>query len=266
MAEPLPPLNIKKILQQTGCERIHYFDSIDSTNSFLMEKGQCGDICISDSQRAGRGRRGNQWVSPASGNLYFSIDWCFDCVSEHWSLLSLIVGIATCEALSGLGLTAHGIKWPNDIYWNRKKLGGILLETCDQSGEVVIGIGLNISIPASAKDSIDQACTSLEEALSDYSQGESLNGVREQLVIALIKSLYLHLDKFKQFCFSDFSQSWQEWDILQNEQVSFEHQNECVSGRVAGIDKQGQLGIVNAAGQLAFFSTADIRLKKLVDK
>ncbi len=267
MTKSLTPLNIQKIQQLTHCGHIHYFDCVDSTNSYLLENGCCGDICISDSQHAGRGRRGNQWISPASGNLYFSLDWCFDNISEYWSLLGLIVGIACCEALAEIGLKKHGIKWPNDIYWNRKKLGGILLETRDQSGELVIGIGLNISLPISAKANINQAATSLEEAMK-ASQSDKIfsNNIREALIISLIKRLYYHLNHFKQFSFSQFSKSWEIWDILQNEWVSFEHQNNKITGRVAGIDKQGQLGIVDANGQLTFFSTADIRLKKWVDK
>ena len=106
--------------------KIHHFKNLDSTNTWLQKNGQCGDVCISDEQTAGRGRRGNQWLSPATGNIYFSIKWCFDSPIqqiEHFSLLGLSVGIAVAEALADIGLQNHGVKWPNDIYWQQKKWG-----------------------------------------------------------------------------------------------------------------------------------------------
>ena len=139
-------MNIDRIKQETDTKKISYFQSIDSTNSYLLKHGECGEICISESQSAGRGSRGNTWVSPESGSLYFSLCWCVDEIPETWSLLGLLVGIAIAETLEDIGLKGHGIKWPNDIFWRQQKMGGILVETVNQTGKLVIGIGLNLKL------------------------------------------------------------------------------------------------------------------------
>ncbi|MCF6189184.1 MAG: biotin--[acetyl-CoA-carboxylase] ligase [Cocleimonas sp.] len=247
-------LNIDQIKESTACGTIHYFESLNSTNSWLLEHGHCGDICISESQTKGRGRRGNNWVSPR-GNIHFSLCWCFDEIVKHWSLLGLVTGIAIAEALQDVGLTNHGVKWPNDIFWQQKKLGGILLETIDQSGRVIIGIGLNIALPLGSSKTIGQPVTSLDEAMND-------NVSKNELVTQLIIRLKEKLDSFKQLNFDQFMQSWQTWDILRGEQVYFDHQGIEVSGEVVEIDKHGRLGILKNTGELCFYSSADIRLKK----
>ena len=247
-------LNIGQIKEATACSTIHYFETLSSTNSWLLKHGQCGDICISESQTTGRGRRGNNWLSPR-GNIYFSLCWCFDEIVEHWSLLGLVTGVAIAEALHDIGLTNHGVKWPNDIFWQQKKLGGILLETADQSGRVIIGIGLNIALATDSSKKIGQPATSLVEAMNE-------NISRNALVTQLIIRLKEKLNHFKQLNFDQFMQSWQAWDILRGKQVYFDYQNKEVSGKVVKIDKQGRLGLLKNTGELCFYSSADIRLKK----
>ncbi|MEE9310522.1 MAG: biotin--[acetyl-CoA-carboxylase] ligase [Cocleimonas sp.] len=254
----MPPknlLNIDWIKASVDCGKIHYFESVNSTNSWLLKQGSCGDICISEKQTTGRGRRGNNWVSP-EGNIYFSLNWCFDEIVEHWSLLGLVSGIAIAEALSDIGLEDHGVKWPNDIYWHKKKLGGILLETVDQSGEIIIGIGLNINIPDNVKQGIDQPITTLSEAL----KSEEIS--RDQLISRLIIRLQKNLKNFNQLNFDQFKQSWQNWDILQGQEVSFNHQGLDVTGHVVDIDKHGRLGVLKLSGERCFYSSADIKLTK----
>ena len=247
-------LNIQRIKDSTNCGDIYYFDSIVSTNSWLLENGECHDICISEMQTAGRGRRGNSWESP-KGNISFSLCYCFDHISPYWSLLGLITGIAIAEALEEIGLKGHGVKWPNDIFWQQKKLGGILLETSGQSKKVVIGIGLNLSLPVQTQEKIGQATTCLAEALNT-----SIS--KEELFIHLIKHLNKRLDNFGNFSFSQFINSWEQWDILQGKYVTFEHQEIMVSGKVINIDEQGRLGILNDSDELCFYTSADIKLSK----
>lgn len=252
-------LNIDQISRSVKCGKIHYFDSIDSTNSWLLKHGQCGDICISETQSAGRGRRGNTWLSSNNGNIYFSICWCFDEMTEYWSLLGLVTAIAISEALNDIGLSGHGIKWPNDIFWNEKKLGGILLETTNQSGKVIIGIGLNISFSSDMSDEIEQEITSISEAM-DYKDIS-----RNHLVLHIIQRLQKKLSTFKSLDFDDFVKTWRVWDILQNRRVHFYHQGLKVSGKVVKIDRHGRLGLLKESGKLCFYSSADIKLTTLGD-
>lgn len=251
------PLNINKIKESTNCGSIHYFDSVDSTNSWLLENGKCDDICISETQTSGRGRRGNTWESP-QGNISFSLCYCFNEITEHWSLLGLVTGIAIAEALEDIGLKGHGVKWPNDIFWQQKKLGGILLETSDQSGKVVIGIGLNVSLPSKTQEKIGQAATCLTEAITTTNNTFS----KETLFIHLITRLHARLSVFDNLSFDKFIKSWGAWDILQGKQVTFNHQGTMISGEVIKIDKYGRLGILKQSGELCFYTSADIKLTK----
>ena len=252
-------LDLDSIKKVTGHKSIHHFESVNSTNSWLLEHGFCGDICISDQQSAGRGRRGNIWVSPKSGNVYFSQCWCFDTKIKHWSLLGLVVGLAIAEALKDIGLSEHGIKWPNDIFHQDKKLGGILLETIDQSGKVVIGIGLNVELPKASTNIIEQPVTNINKVLV----GKTVS--REELLIKLIERLRNRLRKFEMLDFESFKESWNHWDILQNKQVRFKHQEQTIEGQVMEIDQYGRLGVLKNSGELSFYSSADIKIAKNED-
>lgn len=255
--------NIQQSIQQFSKEnldtlykgKITCFDSIDSTNTWLLENGKDGDFCLSETQTAGRGRRDNEWVSPNSGNIYLSFCCYFNNSVEHRSLLGLVAGIAIAEALDDIGLKGHGIKWPNDIFWNRQKLGGILIQTADNYEKFIIGIGLNVSLPEESHSKITQSATSLEDAL----KGKNVD--REQVVTELMKRLLSHAEMFAQLPFPAFLQSWKRWDILHGQAVSFQHQNNEVSGTVDGIDKHGRIGILLKSG-IQYFSAADIKLKK----
>ncbi len=251
-------MNIDRIKQETATKKISYFQSIDSTNSYLLKHGECGEICISESQSAGRGSRGNTWVSPESGNLYFSLCWCVDEIPETWSLLGLLVAIAIAETLEDIGLKGHGIKWPNDIFWRQQKMGGILVETVNQTGKLVIGIGLNLKLSKQDQAQIDQDVVSLETAM----QGQPV--FRDDLLIVLINKLSYHLDSFKNLNKDHFINLWNRWDILYGEIVTILHQGHKLTGQISGIDSKGRIGFIDIkTKEELFFSSVDIRLKAL---
>lgn len=262
----LNPQELEQIEQAMNGGSLSHFESIDSTNSWLMDNGRCGDICISETQSLGRGRRGNTWVSPKSGNIYFSLCWCFEKITENWSLLGLVVGVAIAEALKDSGLTQHGVKWPNDIFWQRKKMGGVLIETVGQTGKVVIGVGLNINMPVDIVDKIDQQFVSLDDALSAKPETKNTDISRVDLICKLIKCFNLALKDFPEMSFSVFNEAWESWDILQGELVSFSIQNMEIRGKVVGIDHDGRIGIFSnsgwEAGEVTYYSSAEIKLHK----
>jgi len=249
-------LNIEKIQDEIPFGSVNYFQTIDSTNSWLMENGNCGDICISETQKKGRGRRGNKWFSPKTGNIYLSLRWCFHEIPEHWTLLGLVIGVAIAEVLAEFGLINHGIKWPNDVFWKDKKLGGILIETSDQSGVVIIGIGLNKVMSPEYDEMINQKIIGLDEALQEAKV------LREELIIKLILKLNQCLTDFKTLQFSQFKSSWKTWDILFGETVSFEQYGEEITGTVVDIDQYGRLGVQVKTGTIDYFSSAEIKVKR----
>jgi len=128
-----------------------YFETLPSTNSYAKtidtEKLVHGSVIITDVQKHGRGQYQKKWESQSYKNLTFTL--CLKPVSgERLSLLTLACALSVCNAVESFTGEPAVIKWPNDIYHNDKKLGGILTEcifTGDRPDRVLIGIGLNVN-------------------------------------------------------------------------------------------------------------------------
>jgi BirA family transcriptional regulator, biotin operon repressor / biotin---[acetyl-CoA-carboxylase] ligase len=150
-------------------------DTLNSTNSYLMERSQqnapSGFICFAEHQTAGKGRRGRQWVSPYGNNIYLSILWRFQYGGIAVTAgLSLAMGVAVIRALRQHNIHDVGLKWPNDIYYQGKKLGGILIEVSGETDgpcAAVIGLGLNLFLPETQTQSITQAWTDLTRIIGE---------------------------------------------------------------------------------------------------
>ena len=132
-------------------ENIDFYllDTVNSTNTFAKDKKLLKNflIVISEEQTAGRGRQGKQWYSPDSGNIYMTIKF----KDKNDAPLSLIIGLLISESMdyvSGKKINA-GLKWPNDLLINNKKICGILIESeiVNDEIEFIIGIGINYSLP-----------------------------------------------------------------------------------------------------------------------
>lgn len=129
-----------------------FFPETDSTNLVIKrvaEDGAAeGTLAVADKQTAGRGRRGRTWDSPAGEAVYMSFLLRPDCMPDKASSITLVCALAVVETVRELGLKDCGIKWPNDIVANGKKICGILTEMSaelDQINYVVPGIGINVN-------------------------------------------------------------------------------------------------------------------------
>ena len=126
---------------------VEVLTEIDSTNTELMRRARAGTLSptllVALSQTAGRGRRGKAWVSAPGDSLTFSLG--LPLAPADWSGLSLAVGVSLADSLH----PEVRLKWPNDLWWRGRKLGGILVETANQgTGRcAVVGVGLNLTTP-----------------------------------------------------------------------------------------------------------------------
>jgi BirA family biotin operon repressor/biotin-[acetyl-CoA-carboxylase] ligase len=135
-------------------KNIHSFSSCESTNleaAKKIQQGNCleGDLFVTQNQTAGRGQRDNVWESQAKSNLTFSIVLRpnFLLISEQF-YLNMAISLAIIESLRGELKDKLKVKWSNDIYYEDKKLGGVLIENNIQGAKIaysIIGIGLNIN-------------------------------------------------------------------------------------------------------------------------
>ena len=176
-----------------------YFDTIDSTNNELKRRAVSGTVdgtvILADQQTGGRGRRGRSFVSPAGKGLYLSAALRPRCPLSEISTLTAWTAVALCDAVEAVCGVRPGIKWPNDLVLNRKKLCGILteLEWEAESGEfscVIIGAGINVSQ--------DEADFGPEVAPIAISLAQALGTApdRTELAAQVIRSLNALYDDF----------------------------------------------------------------------
>ena len=105
--------------------------ALGSTNSELLRRSaplRGTDVLLAERQTGGRGRRGRAWASPLAANIYLSLSRTFAGGLSRMGGLSLAAGVAVGEALRELGVAGVGLKWPNDVLVDGRKLGGLLVE------------------------------------------------------------------------------------------------------------------------------------------
>lgn len=221
---------------------IETFLQLDSTNSYLLrKKSPERNVCLAESQTAGRGRRGRVWVSPFAQNLYLSIGWCFDGGIRALEGLSLAIGLAVVRCMARYGITGLQLKWPNDILYNNQKLGGILIEMSgDPAGHcvVVVGIGINVSMNNKDSQSIEQPWINLNDVLV----GQSLPLIsRNELASTLLDELVTILSSYQQTGFSAYIEEWTKLAAFINCSVGIHAGSKVQEGIFRGVDSIGGL-------------------------
>ncbi|MEX2479950.1 MAG: biotin--[acetyl-CoA-carboxylase] ligase [Gammaproteobacteria bacterium] len=244
-------------LQTCACTawlQIDVLTVTDSTNERLLRAQSEGDIhghvLLAEYQSAGRGRRGDRWISPPGSGLCFSAAWRFDVPPPTFSALSLVVGLALVHVLQAEGITEARLKWPNDIVRGGAKLAGILIEMRAEAGGpccVVIGIGLNIALSPAARARIDRPS-------DDVSAATGAAPSRNSLAARLLAGLAAALERFAQHGFTPFRQQWLTQDALAGRQVTLDLGHRQVSGRARGVDEYGALLIEHSGRCERFLS------------
>ena len=232
----------------------------NSTNQYLLDEMktlQSGQSCFAEYQTSGRGRRGRTWVSPFGSNIYFSLYWKLESGLAGVMGLSLAIGIAVTDALELLGCKNLKLKWPNDIYWNEKKLAGVLIELSAQSGgaaHVVIGVGINVDLDERFNSEIDQPWTDLKEVLNKEQQ-------RNKLANALLKSMHQVMNEFQTFGLGPFIDRWKRLDNFMDKSITLQAGATVVTGVCKGIDEQGAI-LLDIDGEIKSFIGGEISIKK----
>jgi BirA family transcriptional regulator, biotin operon repressor / biotin---[acetyl-CoA-carboxylase] ligase len=204
-----------------GRPRVHHRVT-DSTNERARELAAGGaphgTLVTADEQTAGRGRQGREWVAAPGSALLMSL-----VLRNASATLPLAAAVAVCD---GLPVDAE-IKWPNDIWIERRKLAGILVEARPQEGWAVVGIGVNVhSAPAI------EHVTSLGGAVS---------------VEELLERLLVALDAWLSRPLAEVLAAWRSRDALLGEPVRWQNG----SGKGAGIDESGALLVDTDSGRVA---------------
>ena len=228
--------------------RIEVEREIDSTNATLKRRALSEDIhgvaLFAETQSAGRGRLGRVWVSPPKSNIYLSLGWRTGLEPLELAGLSLAAGCAIGEGLErNFGLKMQ-LKWPNDLYLGGKKCGGVLIDLVQSSNQdwtIVVGVGLNVAMPNSGGNDIDQPWTDLD---SHSAVPLTRNEVGGQLLGALVPLL----SSWQVGAFSQWRESWSRRDLMAGHQITVQQGNHSISGRADGVDQSGALRVVTNEG------------------
>ena len=247
----LPLLNPQQISTALFPYNIYYQPIISSTNEWILQNIPSlkkGDLCVAEYQTAGRGRRGRQWLSPFAGQIMFSFYWTFD-PKKSIEGLSLVIGLAIAEVLN------VQVKWPNDILFDGRKLGGILVEIANHKNgmlNLVIGVGINVSLPKQTE--ISQPYAEICEIDPDVD--------RQTLLPKLIQHLYIRLNIFeKNGINAEFQRAWQSYNAFSNNEVNVLTEQGAISGIEQGIDDRGYLKVL-CGNKIRMFNGGEVSLRK----
>ncbi len=227
------PLFLSNLKTKKIGKQIEYIRTTGSTNKTIYHMLQNKEIeiegvLISDQQTEGKGRRGNTWFSSAGKSLTFSLIL----KSSDKSLtekLPLISGIAIIQAIKKMINIDCQLKWPNDIVYNYKKLGGILIEK--RGDNFIIGIGLNVNDSDFDESIQNQAC-------SIYSIID--RSVQREPLLAFI------LNDFEKLLNNDMEEIIKKWESVcshMNTFVKFHYSKNILEGDFLGLSKNGEAKI-----------------------
>lgn len=241
--------------------KIYRVSSCPSTNELAKQRASQGDpegtAVIADQQTKGKGTQGREWVSPPGKGVYVS--FVLRPSDAHLPLLPLMGGLAVRDALSKTVKISVQLKWPNDILWKKKKLGGILCESSFWGGKllsVILGIGLNTGHRSQDfPPEVRRAATSLELILPRETKVE-----RERIIENLFSSLEHWYDVFLRGENRKIVEAFQKHSVFQKgTKVTVAVENEVISGIYSGIHPQGGI-VLRVGGKPQTFYSGQVHL------
>ncbi len=221
-----------------GLPRVHHrvTDSTNERAKALAAAGAPhGTIVTADEQTSGRGRQGRTWTAEPGAALLLSV--VVRDLDERHALLPLATAVAVCEAADACAPVTCAIKWPNDVWVERRKLAGILVEGRPQEGWAVVGVGLNVGTREFPAELEGRATSLVLES----------PGAGRWSLVAVLGALLSALDHRLSDDSSGVLQAWRERDALKGTRISWRDGE----GVAAGVDDTGALLVDTATGREA---------------
>lgn len=237
----------------------HYRHNTESTNADVLhyqQQYQREVVAVSEAQSAGRGRRGREWLSPYARNIYCTIGIAKAIPASSQGLLSIVTGVALCRALEQSAVAMVGLKWPNDLLCEGRKLGGILIESrpLDEAHfYFAIGFGLNVLMSATELAQIPQSATSLAQvAVTEVD--------RTQVLTASVDSVIRSIRAFDHRAVQELIAEFAQLDVFHGLPIDVIAGDRRVRGINRGITPDGQLQLETRQG-LEIHSAGEISLR-----
>ena len=253
----LPDEVLQGLITRVLTGPVHHFETLDSTNNLAKElaarEAPEGTVVIAETQTGGRGRLGREWNSPAGVGLYVSVVLRPLLPPMELPQITLTAAVAVVRAVRRVTGMAPGIKWPNDLLINGKKLGGILTEMeteSDRIRHVVIGLGLNVNNAAFPPE-LARTATSLAQALGDtFSRVELLKAWLEEF-----EDLY---ERFLNQGFPEILKEWKRYTVTLGRTVTVRQGPREISGQAVDVASDGALLVHTAAGAMVRVTSGEI--------
>lgn len=225
-------------------KNFHHLPTVDSTQNFLKNllktnQAPIGTLILADHQQTGKGTQGRSWFSLPNPQLMFSLLIKPHLAPQKLPLINILCGILMAKSLEEFNVHAM-IKWPNDVYIDGKKVGGILSELTD--GKIVLGVGINVE--ATSKDfpaELEHIATAVSlHAPNPVDRHELLN----QFLIRLEEALEWKPDDLISFCQREFEKRW----IYRGEKIQILQDSRILQGISHHITSSGALELITDTG------------------
>jgi BirA family biotin operon repressor/biotin-[acetyl-CoA-carboxylase] ligase len=236
---------------------VHHFETLDSTNDLakkLAAQGAPeGAVVVAEAQTGGRGRLGREWNSPPGVGLYVSLVLRPMLPPMELPQITLTTAVAVVRAVRRVAGVAPGIKWPNDLLVNGKKLGGILTEMeteSDRIRHVVVGLGLNVNNPGFPPELAGTATSLSLAGGGAYSRVKLLQAWLEEF-----EALY---GRFLNQGFPEILEEWKRADETLGKAVTVRQGPREISGQALDVAPDGALLLRTANGEIVRVTSGEI--------
>lgn len=249
-----------RIQNKWAGKNIYYYEETGSTNTdakrFGEEGAAHGTVVVADKQNAGKGRRGRAWQSPEGKDIYFTILLRPEFVPDKASGLTLVMALSVAQAIESCGLEA-GIKWPNDVVLNGKKICGILTEMnveTDYIQYVVIGVGINVNLDVMPEEIKETATSILLESGKKMARAKLLQDVLERF-----EENYERYEK--DLSLANMMEEYNGYLVNRNRQVRVLDPKGEYEGTARGINEYGELLVETGDGQTVAVYAGEVSVR-----
>jgi BirA family biotin operon repressor/biotin-[acetyl-CoA-carboxylase] ligase len=246
--------------------RVHYFDELDTTQRTAAELAAQGalhgEVVVAERQSAGRGRMGRRWHSPPGVNFYGTFILRPEIPVADAALLGLVAGVAVAETMELVAPRIVALKWPNDIWLNGRKAGGMIAEAVTDAHHrltcVLLGIGLNLNLaPEDIPPELRDRATSVMAAT-----GRPCD--RIELAAELFSRLESRYIETMRSGFGAVRPVWERYSALTGRQVTVIDGSSRIAGTVRGIDSDGAL-VLESDGRMLRILAGDVTIEGAYD-
>ena len=222
----------------------------------LAEEGEAeGAVVFAEEQTGGRGRFGRKWFSPPGKGIWMSVLLRPELPLHHTPQLTLLTGVAVCRAVRACTGAEAGIKWPNDLLIDGRKMCGILLESAVEDHEVrycIAGIGVDANFDSQDyPEDLRQIATSIK-----IETGQTVD--RTELAAAILTELEHLYFLYQKEGFGVISSLWEALSVSLNRKITVTNPYGVIEGTAVGLDSSGALIVERLDGERELIVSGEV--------